>query len=474
MPPSANPLPGPRAQRLPGGPQQEHGPQLGRSPAYHRWKFHNDASDDQVKELDVKDDLGTFGKLRRTVKRPDRYSNAEKVRAEHTNNIYHTPSSSFNYSLESTPMPQSNNPLVKFMASRNLVSSGSSPRMKFDYYFLKDGAWAGGVPAGAKTAGRALMTTGARFITDQFPVLGTTYSEKGNHSIGYTMTGMTINDAVCGMLNQVNCPGSGMKKELECAQQKMSTMLGGHQFVAVTAPNALCPVATGFRLGKVFIHMYPSSANEGTIAHEVGHVFGISTANTPTNAHRNSSAGVEGFQVRSKKNKSFVENPGGSISLMHTTVQPVGSQWIDNSDYDTLLAAGITSPAPEPGNGPEVVGPYLIVSGYADDATAQLASVFLQEVPNDISNPAGTHTVELLDAGNNVLSSAGVTPGIEIVLEGGAGTERTLAPPALTPYFSVSLPWNASAQKIRVRKAASTLLTVNRRRSPHRDSHRAR
>ena len=114
---------------------------------YHRWKFHNDVHpDDQVKELDVKDDLGTFGKLRRTVKRPDRYSNAEKVRAEHTNNIYHTPSSSFNYSLESTPMPQSNSPLVKFTASRNLASAGSSPRMKFDYYFLKDGAWAGGFP----------------------------------------------------------------------------------------------------------------------------------------------------------------------------------------------------------------------------------------------------------------------------------------------------------------------------------------
>ena len=333
----------------------------------------------------------------------------------------------------------------------------------------------GRVPAGAKTAGRALMTSGARFITDQFPVLGTTYSEKGNHSIGYTMTGMMINDAVCGMLNQVNCPGSGMKKELECAQQKMSTMLGGHQFVAVTAPNALCPVATGFRLGKVFMHMYPSTANEGTIAHEVGHVFGISTANNPTNAHRNSSAGVEGFQVRSKKNKSFVENPGGSISLMHTTVQPVGSQWIDNSDYDTLLAAGITAPEPEPENGPEVVGPYLIVSGYADDATAQLSSAFLQEVPNDTSNPAGTHTVELLDAGNNVLLERRRDPRNRDRPGGRRRHRADAGPPGADPLLQREPP--LERERPEDPRAQGGLDAPDRQPDgavPHRESHRAR
>ena len=68
---------------------------------YHRWKLHNDVhADDQVKDLDVKDDLGTPGSLQQTVKRPDRYTAAEIAAASNTVNIYHNPGTTFSYTLE--------------------------------------------------------------------------------------------------------------------------------------------------------------------------------------------------------------------------------------------------------------------------------------------------------------------------------------------------------------------------------------
>ena len=106
------------------------------------------------------------------------------------------------------------------------------------------------------------------------------------------------------------------------------------KFVAATVPNGLCVDATAFAMGSdVFMHQSGGGANFETVSHEIGHIYGISPANTPTNKHRNSSVGVEGFQVRTKTNRSNIENSAFAISLMHTTVQTQGTQWIHNGDY---------------------------------------------------------------------------------------------------------------------------------------------
>lgn len=444
---------------------------------YLRWKHHTDVhTNDQVREMQVDASVsvgGTTYSKRQTVKRPDRYSVAEKLAAGNTVNFYHTPASDSSYTAEVTPHPQTNATPVKYTSSRNLASTGRSPRMEFDYYFLKDGAWAAGVPAAAKTDGVNLMTAGAQFITDQFPVLGTSFNQKAEHSIGYTLTGSIITDTSCGPVNEVTCPGSGNKAELWCAYEKLQTMRGGHKFVAATVPNTLCPGATAFAIGdKVFMHQSGAGGNDGTIAHEVGHIYGISTANNPTRKHRNDSSGVEGFQVRTKINRSHVENPTKAVSLMHTTLKPTGTQWIDNTDYGTLL--GSVPLAVLQAAALSASGPYLIVSGYVntDTSSAELTSAFLQEVPNDPPSATGLCTIELLDESDAVLSSDRVTPGVEIHVdqveagcsrcqaEGSPTSELALA--AGPQYFSVSLSWNDNAKKIRVSCDGTVLLTVER------------
>lgn len=451
-------------------------PAVGR--LYLRWKQHTDVhADDQLKEMEVNASIqvdGATHNQRQTVKRPDRYTNAEKVAAGNTINLYHTPNNAFNYTAEVTPHPQTNAIPVKYTHTLNLNSTGRSPNMRFDYYFLKDGTWSAGVPAAVKTAGRNIMNQGVRFITDQFPVLATSYDEMGDYSIGYTFTGNNVNDASCGMVAEVACPFwylfSSNKAEWRCVYEKLQTMRGGHKFVAATVPSTLCPGATAFAIGgQVFMHQDGTGANDGTIAHEVGHIYGISTANNPTNAHRNNSTGVEGFQVRTRTNRSRTENPNASISLMHTTLQPSGTQWVHNDDYATLIgtvtaASQALFDAAEAEAG-ATAGPYLIVSGYIDLDTNQvdLAPAFLQEVPNDPPG-TGTCTIALLDASDNTLSSDQVEPGLEVHVDMQNGEHfDTLAPEQTGPqFFTVSLPWNAAGAKIRVSCGGTTLLTQPR------------
>lgn len=445
---------------------------------YLRWKKQTDVLDaDQVKELAVDASITVGGAkttLRSTVKRPDQYTAAEKQAASNTVNLYHTPTTGFAYAAEVIPSPQTNATPVKYTQNLNLNSKGNSPNIAFPYYFLKDGAWAAGVPAAAKADGVNLLTAGAQFVTDQFPVLNTTFTQKGDYTIGYTYTTGTVNFGNCGVVKEVSCPAAGgpavKKAELMCAYEKLQTLRGSSKFVAATVPNGLCIGATAFAMGdKVFMHQSGGGGNDGTVAHEIGHIYGISPANNPTNKHRNDSSGVEGFQVRTKINRSYIENRTKAISLMHTTVQAQGTQWVDNNDYKALLGSVNVAAAQ---SSALATGPYFIIGGYVNPNTnsARLAYAFLQDTPNDPPAATGACRVELLDAGNNVLAGDNVTPGVEIETFGQTGTDQPVNAAQATAtnddpeqYFTVSLPWNNTAQHIRVSCNNTVLLTVDRR-----------
>ncbi|NJM42668.1 MAG: Ig-like domain-containing protein [Anaerolineae bacterium] len=425
---------------------------------YLRWKKHTDVfADDLVKELEVDATVKADGKsasLRQTVKRPDRYTAAEKVSASNTINLYLKPEAAFSYEAEVTPQPQTNATPVKYTKTNALGNTGKSPSIMFDYYVLQGGSWAGGIPAGVSASGLALMQSGSLYMTDQFPVISTSVTSRGTFSIGYTISG-TVAITNCGTVNNVICPSSGNKSELHCVYEKLLTMRGGNKFVAATVPNNLCVGATAFALGgKVFMHQHGGGANDSTVVHEVGHIYGISTANNPTNGHRNNSNGVEGFQVRTKTNRSYTENPAQSISLMFTTAQP--TKWVHNDDYTTLLGAvplaSFASFAPQ-STTRAAATQYLIVSGQTNTSSnsAQIYSAFLQDAPNTPPSTVGACAAELTSAGGAILSSSRFDPGVSSAEGFG-----------IPDIFDVSLPWDASAQQLRIVCSASTLLTQPR------------
>jgi len=417
---------------------------------YLRWHRHTDvAPGDQVTEMQVDARLNlASGTIRQTVKRPDKYTAAEIAAAQQTVNFYHKPSTNFSYSVKVTPKPQTNATVVEYNQTKSLSSHSASPRLKYNYYTLKDGLWSGGVPVGVQPASSNFIASGNQFITDQFPVLGTSHKNRGKLTVGYTLTGAMVAEGACGMVREVNC-SSGKKSELRCIDEKLSSMLGGFPLVAITVPNNLCPPATSFALGKVFMHQFGTGANEGTVAHEVGHTLGISKANSPNTGHRDSSVGVEGFQVRLKVNKSNIENPSKSISLMNRFTRPTNERWIHSEDYDDLLGV-LRSVTALRASGSE----YLIVMGTVNTSlqTVKLEPAFLQEVPNDPLSATGECLVQLMNAGGQTLSETHVDPGAEILLVTSGGREVQGQAQGLNEdrFFSASLPWDPAARKVRV------------------------
>ena len=406
---------------------------------------------------------GKTTEVTQTVQRPDKYTAAQKKLAQNTVNVYQKPEAAFDFHAVITPIPQTNSTIIQYTRDKNLQSTGKKLKVTFDTYTLKDGQWKAGVPAAASTWGNNLMTTGSQYITDMFPILSMTPNQKGDITLGYTLTGNTLNDAVCGVVNEVECTAGGTKMmEWQCVYQKMSTKLGGHKFVALTVPDNLCSGATGFAIAnKVFMAQYGTGANAGTIAHEVGHIYGISTANNPNDGHRNDSNGVEGFQVRTQTNRSYTENPTDSVSLMHTTVQP--SQWVHNNDYTTLIGT-VNSAVPEMEL--SAAGPFLIASGYINQGagSASLTSAFLQDVSNDDLRTTGACKLELKDAANTVLTTAFVNPGLTVQIQKEDGSQQTITEASATgdAYFSASLPWNNNAKKLVISCGSTVLKTVNR------------
>jgi len=233
-----------------------------------------------------------------------------------------------------------------------------------------------------------------------------------------------------------------------------------------------------------------TGANDGTIAHEIGHAYGL--------AHRNDSTHIEGFQVFSMRNRSYVETngtSGASVSLMHEERQDPGKRWIDNDDYATLLASKILQLASLPftaserlllGNygglpragyarhaTPAQAG-YLIIQGTVDpDAgTAFITLPFLQEVPNDTPPVSGSCNAALYDTIGTLLSNVLFEPGSHLVDDEISNDGDDLRSSSLAHaeqsaggFFHASLPWNASASELRISCNGSILLS--RMRSAH-------
>jgi hypothetical protein len=434
---------------------------------YLRWKLHTDVfADDQTKTLEVDGSITVGGNKvsrRQTVKRPDQYSAAEKQAGTNSLNLKHTPDANFNYSAEVIPQPQTNATVIKYTTALNLTSSGKSPNIKYNYYFLKDGDWAAGAPAAAKTDGRTLFTAGSQFMVDVFPILSATHTEKGDYSIGYTrVSTMTDTFAQCGTVWRVDCPSflwfSSSKPEIQCVYDKLESMRGGNFFVAATVPAALCPNTNGMAYRHVFVHFSGSAANYGTVVHETGHIYTLNHIDTPNN--------IEGYQVRTNVNRSFTESPTNLQSLMHTFGQPADQRWIDNSQYNTLI--GTVNVANAQAAAQPTAGPYLIVFGYlyTDTNSAEIAPAFLQDTPNDPPSATGSCKVELLDQANAPVASDFVTPGggfSKLPSDPSAPATET---PSSAPFFSVSLPWNESARHLRISCGGNVLYTLARSPNP--------
>lgn len=439
---------------------------------YLRWRRHSGIrADDQLNELSVNVSMdvtpggGSYSTVQ-TVRRPDFYTDSQITNGVNTLNIYHKPASGFTYNVRVIPQPQTNATTIVFNATRSLANLGSSPTISFDHYFLKDGAWLGGVPGDIKTGAATYLAGGAQLVLDMFPAIAANAVIKGDITIGYTYTGNNVVYGSCGTVREVNCRVGLVDvrmPEAQCIHNKLSTMLGGNKIVSISVPQNVCTNSGGVAIGRVL--MLVPTTNPVVVPHEVGHAYDISKANNPNDGHRNDPTGIEGFQVRTKTNRSRTENILAAESLMHTgPVANPGSQWTHNGDYTTLLgtvtAAQVASVD---------AGPYLMVSGLVDvgDGSAEVAPLTLQDTPIE-SNGTGVCAAQLLDGASAVLSNASFTPGVEVhtFLTSDSNQQETFVPESPSQEgpqsFVLTLPWNENAQKLRISCNDTPLFTQNR------------
>jgi len=427
---------------------------------YMRWVKHADVLDaDQVQQLSADIELdggGISTSTSGTVSRPDLWTSAQLQSAGNSVNVYHRPTSGADYTVKVTPKPQSNKTSVVYQADQSASSNGTAPTLSFDYYFIKDGNWSGGVPTASRSAGIALLSSGTQYAEDAFPLSSATYNTRSDLQIGYTYTGNTVAEGSCGNVQEVACPtpagGTIARSELRCTVQALANLRGSRSVIAASTGNALCPGATAFALGKVFIAQDGSGANAETVGHELGHVYGL-VAGSSTR-HRDSSTGLEGFQVRTRVNRSITENPAQAISLMHTVVQQTGTQWIHNLDYETLLGNAGSFLIPTQLQSASMVAAaattsYITLSGVVDFTSNQIVlyPAYLLDEPADTGSSSGSCSVELRNGQGVALATTHVTPGDDLTVYG-SSEESNDAASQSDAAFQVSLPWDDSAQSI--------------------------
>lgn len=426
---------------------------------YIRWdKRNNVHEEDQASEAKFKLTVakGTQKQSRTvSVKRPDLYQAADKKAARNSVNFYDwgITSGANQFKVTAEQLTQASSPPKTFSKTFNAATGDKSPKINFEYWYLKVGSWrTNPIPAAAKSAGRAQVLGGAKFTTDNFPVIGTYYTSMGEYSaFNYTFD---RHDAAANV-DYVKCNGAEPAiKERFCVYQQLwnarqaSLTAKKERFVAGLVPgDGVTEDATAITWHKKLIIFTAGQGTESTVAHEIGHVY--------TLGHESSPNGIEGFRVRQKKNKSFAEGNGEFStapqirSLMHPTSQPTLSRWVDNAQYRSLLGELGAASAVEAAS----AGQYLLVSGWLVGSTsAHLFPILMQDFANEPPPTSGEYSIELRDAGGALLSSTPFDVGMED--DDRVGTQ--------TAAFSVMVPYVDTTQRVVVKHGATILAEVVR------------
>lgn len=207
--------------------------------------------------------------------------------------------------------------------------------------------------------------------------------------------------------------------------------------------------------------------NTEVVAHETGHALGLRHTNTDVPSAA-SVPGCYNLAADSSTNWPFANNRIQSAARLEVGYDVVAQRpldpqntfdimsycvprWISPQRYKTLitsLSGGAVS-SPSGTTGPQAVGDAWLVSGVIASGAAQIDPLFA--IQAELQAGLGTHVVNVLDAGSNVLASSRFTPAAP-------ATESSDAHAPGLPRFRVVLPKPAGAARLEVRSDTNTLL----------------
>ncbi len=373
---------------------------------YVLWDPKEDVFDaDEVTEFDAKVTLkvissGTTQTKNVTIKRPDTYSDNEKRNADNTINFKRRGSRrNEQYTLEVEPSQQYPLPALNFTKSATAEVNATHSNLIFNAYGCEMAGWYNGVPAAELRAAKNELIRGCQYTRKVFPVLGCIFNDRGTILKGSTGFNMeyteTKADSYGDIVRWIRSPpraGGTERPEWEHVMLHLASLIpDGHRFVAGLTPGDVIPNTNGVRWIHVILLMN-GNFNASTVAHEIGHEFGLATTTGAgcTASHVNDPDAIEGFSVYDNHNKSYVEGNTARAKVTHekcndaayadkTPVIPLMNKWgvdtnlrwIRPENYKHLLTA---LPAAASMQAVASENAYMMVLG-STDTSGNVASV---------------------------------------------------------------------------------------------------
>jgi len=262
----------------------------------------------------------------------------------------------------------------------------------------------------------------------------------------YNQNTVQGDDATCEQLRMVEVDQGGVKvtrPEYEVVVDYMANLqrAGSNNFTVGLLPKNAVPETAGSADSCItglsdsaahVILLLNENFNASTLAHEIGHEFGlaVTTGAGCTDKHNNDGRAIEGFRVLSGKNKSFIEGNGEYantniadcdkvayatpvVPVMYQSAQDPKFRWMRKDDYESLLGK-FTGASDEPlrDEGEAASGDWMVVQGYVDSSgTLTYVQPLYRITQRNISAPTGTgYTARLYTGDNGTGTSLGSYP----------------------------------------------------------------
>lgn len=202
----------------------------------------------------------------------------------------------------------------------------------------------------------------------------------------------------------------------------------------------------GLSTGGNSVNILTEDANGSIMPHEIGHAW--------TLGHSGSSPSIEGYEVDlsgTRGRQRSISSGNFVTSLMDETPGSPDAAFITNADYNTLLSTARKSTVeilPR-----SLTTPVFLIAGFIDPTdNVVLDPIRKQDFTNTAPPTSGIYTVEQVSATNAVIATNNFDPASPIV--GTDGRQYRM--------FSIGVPFNATTQRIRIKRGATILHEVVR------------
>jgi hypothetical protein len=409
-------------------------------------QVHSKAQADRISaKVSVESNGIAVGTQTVTIKRRDLITGAETRTGRQSVNFFNWFPPVGGNSLKATvEITQHNAAIAKTEKTSNYTTQSKFVDLRFQYYAVQVGAWAT-TPSSVPWATLNLNVQQARTAMEQqFPIQSAASSSGGLFNPGLPKPTRYA------LISELNYVAWQLYDLWERTLQA-----GGTQFIVGYVPTGYLGAGVvggeGFsqayyNFGGTSVNILAEGANSAILPHEMGHAW--------TLGHTGSSPSIEGYEIdlTGTRGRQRSINAGNFVtSLMDPAPNPVDAAFIQNSDYNILLTSARKSPN-------QILSqfaatPVFLIAGFFDPSdVVTLDPIRRQDFTNVNPPTVGSYTIEQLNSSSTVIATNNFDPAPAIV-----GTDSRLY-----RMFSIAVPYNATAQRIRIKKGTTQLQEIVR------------